>query len=99
MPTRGPGESTKSNAIDTQTAFESLLPLLASQKHRDCTKLGSAQEVGQNSFRRIRTSTMRNIIALVILAIIAAGFFGLIVPRHVLNTLGFAAADCDSQNC
>jgi hypothetical protein len=42
---------------------------------------------------------MKNIIALVILAIIAAGFFSLIVPRHVLSTLGFAAADCDSQNC
>jgi hypothetical protein len=42
---------------------------------------------------------MKKIIVFTILAIVAAGFFGLIVPRHVLNTLGLAAADCDSQNC
>ena len=42
---------------------------------------------------------MKKIIAFMILTIVAAGLFGLIVPRHVLNTLGFAAADCDSQNC
>ncbi len=42
---------------------------------------------------------MKKIIAFMILAIVAAGFFGLIVPRHVLNTLGIAAADCDGQNC
>jgi hypothetical protein len=42
---------------------------------------------------------MKNVIALVILAIVAAGFFSLIVPRHVVSTLGLAAADCDSQNC
>jgi TolB-like protein len=29
----------------------------------------------------------------------ARPFFGLIVPRHVLNTFGIAAADCDYQNC
>jgi hypothetical protein len=33
-------------------------------------------------------------------AIVAAGFFGLTVPRHVLNTLGFAMADCtDDSGC
>jgi len=42
---------------------------------------------------------MKNIIALVVLAIIAGGLLSLIVPRHVLSTLGFAAVDCDSQNC
>ena len=40
---------------------------------------------------------MKKIIALVILAVVVAGFFGLTVPRHVLNTFGLAAADCD--NC
>ena len=40
---------------------------------------------------------MKKTIVLMILAIVAAGFFGLIVPRHVLKTFGFAAADCD--NC
>ena len=38
---------------------------------------------------------MKKIIAVVILAVFAAGFFGLMVPRHVLNTLGLARADCD----
>ena len=33
---------------------------------------------------------MKKIIAVVILAVFAAGFFGLMVPRHVLNTLGLA---------
>ena len=43
---------------------------------------------------------MKKIIALVILAVVAAGFFGLTVPRHVLNTLGFAMADCtDGAGC
>jgi hypothetical protein len=42
---------------------------------------------------------MKKVIAFMIFAILAAGFFGLIVPRHVLNTLGIAAADCDYQNC
>jgi hypothetical protein len=42
---------------------------------------------------------MKKIVVVVIVAIVAAGFFGLIVPRHVLNTLGIAAADCDYQNC
>ena len=42
---------------------------------------------------------MKKIIAVVILAVFAAGFFGLMVPRHVLNTLGLARADCDRQNC
>jgi len=43
---------------------------------------------------------MKKIIALVILAVVAAGFFGLTVPRHVLNTLGFAMADCtDDSGC
>jgi hypothetical protein len=42
---------------------------------------------------------MKKIIALMILAIVAAEFFGLIAPRHVLNTLGFAAVDCDRHNC
>jgi hypothetical protein len=41
---------------------------------------------------------MKKMIAVVILAVVlAAGFLGLTVPRHVLNTLGLAAADCD--NC
>jgi hypothetical protein len=41
---------------------------------------------------------MKKIIAVVILAaVLAAGFLGLAVPRHVLNTFGLAAADCD--NC
>jgi hypothetical protein len=48
---------------------------------------------------RTRRSIMKEIIVLVILAIVAAGFFGLTVPRHVLNTLGFAAPDCSGQNC
>jgi len=42
---------------------------------------------------------MRKIIAVVILAVFAVGFFGLMVPRHVLNSLGLARADCDRQNC
>jgi len=43
---------------------------------------------------------MKKIIALVILAVVAAAFFGLTVPRHVLNTLGFAMADCtDGSGC
>jgi hypothetical protein len=43
---------------------------------------------------------MKKIIALVILAVVAAGFFSLTVPRHVLNTLGFAMADCtDGAGC
>ena len=37
---------------------------------------------------------MKKIIALVILAVVAAGFFSLTVPRHVLNTLGFAMTSC-----
>ena len=44
-------------------------------------------------------SVMKKIIAVVILAVFAAGFFGLMVPRHVLNTLGLARVDCDRQNC
>ena len=43
---------------------------------------------------------MRKIIAIVILAVVAATFFGLTVPRHVLNTFGFAMADCtDGLGC
>ena len=43
---------------------------------------------------------MKKIIALVILAVVAAGFFSLTVPRHVLNTLEFAMADCtDGAGC
>jgi hypothetical protein len=43
---------------------------------------------------------MKKIIALVILAVVAAGFVGLTVPRHVLKTLGFAMADCtDDPGC
>jgi hypothetical protein len=39
---------------------------------------------------------MKKMIAIVILgAALAAGFLGLAVPRHVLNTFGLAAADCD----
>jgi hypothetical protein len=37
---------------------------------------------------------MKKMIALVILAVVAAGFFSLTVPRHVLNAFGFAMADC-----
>jgi hypothetical protein len=47
-----------------------------------------------------RRGIMKKIIAVVILAVVAAGFFGLTVPRHVLNTLGFAMADCtDGSGC
>jgi len=47
-----------------------------------------------------RRGPMKKIIALVILAVVAAAFFGLTVPRHVLNTLGFAMADCtDGSGC
>ena len=43
---------------------------------------------------------MKEIIAVVILAIVAAGFFSLTVPRHVLNTLGLFMADCtDGPGC
>jgi hypothetical protein len=42
---------------------------------------------------------MRKIIALAILVVVAALFFGGTVPRHVLNTLGFATADCSGQDC
>jgi len=42
---------------------------------------------------------MKKIIAIMIVAIVAAGFLSLVAPRHVLNTLGIAAADCDYQNC
>jgi hypothetical protein len=38
---------------------------------------------------------MRKIIALAIVAIIAVGFLGFTTPGHrVLNSLGFATADC-----
>jgi hypothetical protein len=41
---------------------------------------------------------MKKIIAVVIFtAVLATGFLGLMVPRHVLKTFGLAAADCD--NC
>jgi hypothetical protein len=33
----------------------------------------------------------------ILAAVLVAGFLGLAVPRHMLNTLGLAAADCD--NC
>ncbi len=43
---------------------------------------------------------MKKIIALVILVIVAASLFALAVPRHVLNTFGFAMADCnDGTGC
>jgi hypothetical protein len=43
---------------------------------------------------------MKKIIAFVILAVVAATFFGLTVPRHVLNTFGLAMADCtDGSGC
>jgi hypothetical protein len=48
----------------------------------------------------VKEGLMKKIIALVILAVVAAAFFGLTVPRHVLNTLGFAMADCtDGSGC
>jgi uncharacterized membrane protein len=55
-------------------------------------------------FRRrslsVKEGLMRKIIAIVILAVVAATFFGLTVPRHVLNTFGFAMADCtDGLGC
>jgi hypothetical protein len=57
-----------------------------------------AEHVGfaKGGFRRrsrllsIKEGLMRKIIALAILAVVAAAFFGLTVPRHVLNTFGFA---------
>jgi hypothetical protein len=39
------------------------------------------------------------IVVMIFAAVLAAGLFGLIVPRHVLNTFGFATADCGTQNC
>ena len=43
---------------------------------------------------------MNKVIAVMIFAaVLAVGFFGLMVPRHVLNTLGLARADCDRPNC
>jgi hypothetical protein len=43
---------------------------------------------------------MKKVVAVMIFAaVLAVGFFGLMVPRHVLNTFGLATADCDSQNC
>jgi hypothetical protein len=55
-----------------------------------------AEHVGfaKGGFRRrsrllsIKEGLMRKIIALAILAVVAAAFFGLTVPRHVLNTFG-----------
>jgi hypothetical protein len=48
----------------------------------------------------VKEGLMRKIIALVILAVVAAAFFGLTVPRHVRNTFGFAMADCtDGSGC
>jgi hypothetical protein len=42
---------------------------------------------------------MKKMIAVVILAaVLAGGFLGFTVPRHVLNTFGLAAADCNN-NC
>jgi uncharacterized membrane-anchored protein YitT (DUF2179 family) len=46
--------------------------------------------------RALRKNIMKKIIVVVIFAaVLAAGFVSLIVPRHVLNTFGLAAADCD----
>jgi hypothetical protein len=44
---------------------------------------------------------MRTIIALAVVAIIAVGFLGFTAPGHrLLNTLGFATADCGGgQGC
>ena len=48
----------------------------------------------------VKEGLMKKIIAVVILAVVAATFFGLTVPRHVLNTFGFAMADCtDGSGC
>jgi hypothetical protein len=55
-----------------------------------------AEHVGfaKGGFRRrsrllsVKEGLMRKIIALAILAVVAAAFFGLTVPRHVLNTFG-----------
>ena len=66
-----------------------------------------AEYVGfaKGGFRRprllsVKEGLMRKIVALVILAVVAAAFFGLTVPRHVLNTFGFAMADCtDGSGC
>jgi hypothetical protein len=67
-----------------------------------------AEHVGfaKGGFRRrsrllsVKEGLMRKIIALAILAVVAAAFFGLTVPRHVLNTFGFAMADCtDGSGC
>ena len=39
-------------------------------------------------------------IVVVVAAIVAAGFLGFTSPGHrVLNSLGFATADCQGSNC
>jgi hypothetical protein len=41
---------------------------------------------------------MKAIFALVVLAVVAAGFLGFTSPGHrVLNALGFASADCSGS--
>jgi hypothetical protein len=56
--------------------------------------------VSGRDFECVKISVMKKFIAMVIfVAVLAAGLFGLIVPRHVLNTLGLATADCGSQGC
>ena len=43
---------------------------------------------------------MKKIIALAVVAVVAAGFLGFTSPGHrVLNSLGFATADCSGSNC
>ncbi len=43
---------------------------------------------------------MKNLILLVVVAAVVAGFLGYTAPGHrVLNKLGFATADCNSSGC
>ncbi len=56
---------------------------------------------GWNGGVLVRSSSImkKAIVVMIFAAVLAAGLFGLIVPRHVLNTFGFATADCGTQNC
>jgi hypothetical protein len=43
---------------------------------------------------------MKTILALAVLAVVAVGFLGFTSPGHrVLNSLGFATADCGGGSC
>jgi hypothetical protein len=56
--------------------------------------------VGGQGCLVVNEGLMKKIIALVIFVVVAATFFALAVSRHVLNTFGFAMADCnDGAGC